>query len=66
MIISTCSSDTDEQLWVWEYTTEDGKQDMFMDLDEDIRFKVFEEVFVDTLPTNSEMYNSFVCVHMGG
>ena len=31
---------------------EDGSHDMFMDLDEDIRFRVVEENFYDTLPTD--------------
>lgn len=43
-----------EQLWVWEYETEEGTVDMFMDLDEDIRIRVVEENFVDTLPTDGE------------
>ena len=47
----TCyHSDQGEQLWVWEYESEDGKHDMFMDVDEVIRFRVVKEVFVDTLP----------------
>ena len=37
---------------MWEYKTEDGSHDMFMDLDEDIRFRVVEENFYDTLPTD--------------
>lgn len=47
-------SDHDEQVWVWEYETEDGKHDMFMDDGEEIRFKVVEELFVDTSPTTGE------------
>ena len=31
------SSDEGEQLWVWEYATEDGKHDLYMDLGEEIR-----------------------------
>ena len=49
-----CHSDQEEQLWVWQYEAEDGTHDMFMDIDEEVRFRVAEEVFVDTLPTNSK------------
>ena len=46
-------SDKEEQLWVWEYEAEDGKHDMYMDIDEEIRFRVIKETFVDTSPTSS-------------
>ena len=45
-------SDSIEQVWVWEYETEDGKNDMFMDEGEDIRFRIVEECFVDISPTS--------------
>jgi DNA-directed RNA polymerase III subunit RPC8 len=38
---------------VWEYESEDGKHDMYMDIDEEIRFRVIKETFVDTSPTSS-------------
>lgn len=41
-------------MWVWQYEAEDGTHDMFMDIEEEVRFRVVEEVFVDTLPTNSK------------
>lgn len=44
--------DAGEQLWVWQYVTEDGSHDMFMDIDEEVRFRVAEEEFLDTSPTN--------------
>ena len=47
-------SDQKEQLWVWEYEMEGGKHDMFMDIDEEIRFRVESELFVDTSPTSGE------------
>ena len=47
-------SDREEQVWVWEYETEDGKHDMFMDEGEEIRFRVVEELFVDTSPNTGE------------
>ena len=40
---------------MWEYETEDGsKHDMFMDIEEEIRFRVVKEVFVDTSPTSGQ------------
>ena len=45
-------SDEDEQLWVWEYQSEDGSShDLFMDINEPIRFRVIDEEFVDLTPT---------------
>ena len=38
---------------MWEYEAEDGKHDMYMDIDEEIRFRVIKETFVDTSPTSS-------------
>uniref|UniRef100_A0A671R2L0 DNA-directed RNA polymerase III subunit RPC8-like n=1 Tax=Sinocyclocheilus anshuiensis TaxID=1608454 RepID=A0A671R2L0_9TELE len=43
--------DEAEQLWVWEYETDEGAHDLFMDRGEDIRFRVVDEVFIDTSPT---------------
>ena len=46
------TSDEDEQLWVWEYQTEDGSShDLFMDINEPIRFRVIDEEFIDLTPT---------------
>jgi len=42
-------SDTKEQVWVWQYN---GHQ-LYMDVDEEIRFRVQEEIFVDTMPTTA-------------
>ena len=50
LTLTGCHSDQEEQLWVWEYEAEDGKHDMFMDIEEEIRFRVVEETFVDTSP----------------
>ena len=49
------SSDASEHLWVWEYETEEGSHDMYMDLDEDIRFRVVQEQFTDIIPTNGQL-----------
>ncbi|KAK7502295.1 hypothetical protein BaRGS_00006248, partial [Batillaria attramentaria] len=43
-----------EQLWAWEYDTEEGKHDLYLDIGEEIRFRVMEEKFVDTTPTGPE------------
>ena len=53
-------SDKEEQLWVWEYEAEDGTHDMYMDIDEEIRFRVIKETFVDTSPTSSTCH---LCVY---
>lgn len=44
-------SDDAEQVWVWEYETEEGAHDLYMDTGEEIRFRVVDESFVDTSPT---------------
>eukprot|EP00106_Octopus_bimaculoides_P008018 XP_014775460.1 PREDICTED: DNA-directed RNA polymerase III subunit RPC8-like [Octopus bimaculoides] len=46
--------DEQEQLWVWLYEAEDEKHDLFMDIGEEIRFRVVDETFVDTTPTSPE------------
>lgn len=51
------TSDEEEQLWVWQYQTEEGTHDMFMDINEQIRFRVIDEMFVDLTPTGPEMHN---------
>ncbi|CAK8696330.1 DNA-directed RNA polymerase III subunit RPC8-like [Clavelina lepadiformis] len=45
--------DDSEQVWVWEYETEEGTHDLFMDINEPVRFRVVDEVFVDTTPASS-------------
>ncbi|CAH1274246.1 POLR3H [Branchiostoma lanceolatum] len=47
--------DESEQVWVWEYETEEGTHDLFMDKEEEIRFRVVDEVFVDTTPTGPKV-----------
>ncbi len=40
---------------MWEYETDDGsKHSMFMDIEEEVRFRVVEEMFVDTSPSSGE------------
>ena len=52
MLFFDKNSDEDEQLWIWEYQTEDGSShDLFMDINEPIRFRVIDEEFVDLTPT---------------
>ncbi|XP_015449033.1 DNA-directed RNA polymerase III subunit RPC8 isoform X2 [Pteropus alecto] len=43
--------DEAEQVWVWEYETEEGAHDLYMDTGEEIRFRVVDESFVDTSPS---------------
>nr|XP_006636945.1 PREDICTED: DNA-directed RNA polymerase III subunit RPC8 [Lepisosteus oculatus]XP_015215104.1 PREDICTED: DNA-directed RNA polymerase III subunit RPC8 [Lepisosteus oculatus] len=43
--------DEAEQVWVWEYETDEGAHDLYMDQGEDVRFRVVDEVFVDTSPS---------------
>lgn len=51
-VVLSCSfSDEAEQVWVWEYETDGGAHDLYMDKGEEIRFRVADEVFVDTSPT---------------
>lgn len=38
-------------MWVWEYETDEGAHDLYMDQGEDIRFRVVDEFFLDTSPT---------------
>ena len=47
-------SDETEQVWVWQYQTEEGTHDLFMDVNESIRFRVVDKVFVDTTPVGPE------------
>lgn len=46
--------DEQEQLWVWLYENEDEKHDLFMDIGEEIRFRIVDETFVDTTPTGPD------------
>ena len=46
----TTPSDADKHEWVWEYQD----NDLSMQVDDEIRFRVVEEVFVDTSPTNGK------------
>ena len=47
-------SDQTEQVWIWEYETEDGCHDLYMDVKKEIRFRVVEEIFVDVSPSAPE------------
>ncbi|KAL7632484.1 UNVERIFIED_CONTAM: hypothetical protein RMT77_017210 [Armadillidium vulgare] len=44
--------DETEKTWVWNYQTDDANHQLFMDIGEKIRFKVIEEKFTDTTPSN--------------
>ncbi|XP_012668693.1 DNA-directed RNA polymerase III subunit RPC8-like isoform X1 [Otolemur garnettii] len=43
--------DDAEQVWVWEYETEEGAHDLYMDTGEEIHFQVVDQSFVGTSPT---------------
>ncbi|XP_033751806.1 DNA-directed RNA polymerase III subunit RPC8-like [Pecten maximus] len=43
-----------EQLWAWEYQMEEEKHDLYMDIGEEVRFRVSDEIFVDTTPSSPE------------
>lgn len=51
VFLSYSCSDEAEQVWLWEYETDEGAHDLYMDQGEEIRFRVTDEVFVDTSPT---------------
>lgn len=42
--------DEKEQLHIWQYDTGDSVHDLYIDLGEEIRFRVVNETFVDTTP----------------
>lgn len=46
--------DDKEQLWLWEYETDGGKHDLHMDIGEEIRFRVIDEIFVDITPAGPD------------
>nr|CAG4649677.1 EOG090X0DHL [Scapholeberis mucronata]SVE93877.1 EOG090X0DHL [Scapholeberis mucronata] len=48
---NTSRFDEAEHAWIWEYESEEGKHDLFMDTGEEIRFKVVAEDFNDTTPS---------------
>ena len=35
---------------MWQYQSDEGTHDLFMDINETIRFRVVDEIFVDTTP----------------
>lgn len=39
-----------EQAWVWEYPTEDGHHDLYMDIGEPVKFRVSGELFEESSP----------------
>lgn len=39
---------------MWQYQSDEDMHDLFMDINEKIRFKVVDEVFVDTTPVGPE------------
>lgn len=39
-----------EQAWVWEYPTDDGHHDLYMDIGEPVKFRVTGETFEESSP----------------
>lgn len=40
-----------ERVWVWQYTNQDGStHDLFMDIDETVKFRVVKEIFEELPP----------------
>ena len=39
---------------MWEYETDEGTHDLFMDINEEIRFRVIDESFTDLTPTGPD------------
>lgn len=41
-----------DQIWVWDYQTDDGTAELFMEPGSEVRFKVVEEKFTETHPND--------------
>ncbi|GCB75731.1 hypothetical protein scyTo_0019802, partial [Scyliorhinus torazame] len=50
--------DETEQVWLWEYETDEGTHDLYMDVGEEVRLRVVDETFVDTSPTGPSTADS--------
>uniref|UniRef100_UPI00398E9EAE DNA-directed RNA polymerase III subunit RPC8 isoform X2 n=1 Tax=Pristiophorus japonicus TaxID=55135 RepID=UPI00398E9EAE len=58
LFLDRAGSDETEQVWVWEYETDEGTHDLYMDVGEEVRLRVVDETFVDTSPTGPSKANS--------
>jgi len=47
--------DEANQLWIWEYQAEDEKHNLEMLREDEIRFRVMDEIFVDVSPSGPEI-----------
>ena len=45
-------SNFEEQLWLWEYQTENRVHDLFMDLNKEVRLRVVDHIFADSAPVS--------------
>jgi len=47
------------QLWIWKYEEEEGAEasNAYLELGEEIRFRITEEIFVDTTPVGPNLAN---------
>jgi DNA-directed RNA polymerase III subunit RPC8 len=46
-----------EQLFIWQYDTGETVHDLYLDIGEEIRFRVVNEVFIDTTPNGPPKKN---------
>ncbi len=46
--LNLSSSDETEQLWVWQYETDEDKHDLFMDVGEEIRWDSIPDSFLES------------------
>lgn len=49
--------DEQEQLFVWQYETDDRVHELYFDIGEEIRFRVVKEFFLDTNPSGPPVIN---------
>lgn len=49
-----CRFNEAEQLWVWDYEVDGNVAELFLEPGSQVRFRVTEETFVDSMPTGPE------------
>ncbi|RDD44418.1 DNA-directed RNA polymerase III subunit RPC8 [Trichoplax sp. H2] len=52
LLLKSKISDYEEQLWLWEYQTENRIHDLFMDVNKEVRFRVVDHIFADSAPVS--------------
>ena len=65
--LNSFSSNEKEQLWAWEYMTEEGKHDLYIDIGEEIRsvqlapvykLQCYVDVLSDSISFHSNIFSS--------